>query len=418
MKWNHLALAFLWLLGCASAYAETADELAAVQRQRDAAQARRDIATAEADEAKARLGTLDTASLPKGTGVASSLNVEGKILAYGAVETLATQIAARVAKLAPAPTLVVLYSDKDLKGVLQLHGFLQQTAEIHKLAKGIARPNAAGVPTLPKLESDGSCGGTVVAAATTDAESGGGLAPLTAVGAALQLLAIAKTDKKLSGADVEVSDVALANAVAGKLLANSIPVVYPASMASASVFSKAASTPSKVFQEAQNLSNDAASLDVLLGLSTTRRQDLDKRASAAKGDDRCKAMFTRDSQLLAANESFAKSLKTSIEQQTVALVKADDKTGLSALQALFESELLQASAAKETKAPHVLQISPIAAGGTTLTKTNFFTTNFFFSGGAVVSYALLNGEDGRVVLADTASAYGGYVKAEDLPAAH
>ena len=415
MKAQILAATLLTAFVGTKTYGQTADENAALKLQLEAAQAKRDIATAQQDEAKAKLGTLDTSGLPKGSAEATSLNVEQKILAYGAVQSIASQIAVKVA--AVKPTSVVIYSETELKGVLQVREFLQQVAVVHKAVARSVGFGANGLPSLPKLTSDSACGGAVapaVAASGVEAEAGGGLAPLTAIGTVLQILSIAKTDKKMTGVDVEISSVALRNAVVGKLRERDVVVVDPATYAAMTTLSRTGLAVSKVFTESQNLANDSTSLDVFVGMSTARRQDLEQKVAARKADDACKGAMKNDVQFLTNKEALAKSLKASIDQQTAALVKSDDKTNVSPIQAMYASEILQARFAKDAKPPHVLVLTPIAAGGTTLTKTNFFTTNIFFSGGAVVSYALTDGDSGDIVLADTVPAYGGYTKAQDL----
>lgn len=134
---------------------------------------------------KAKLGTLDTSGLPKGTGEATKLNVEGKILAYGAVQSVASQIAVKVAAAASAPAAIAIYGEKEQRGVLQLGAFLMQSAEVHKVVNRPVRPGTSGSPAVPKLESDaGACSvwqPPKVTQSTPESELGGGVAPLTAV---------------------------------------------------------------------------------------------------------------------------------------------------------------------------------------------------------------------------------------------
>ena len=105
--WTGLFALLLCVVPYRSAHAQSADDVAAAQRQVAMAQARRDIAHANAEEAKAKLGTFDTSGLPKGTGEATSLNVEAKILAYQSVNAVATKIAAKVAALSPKPAAII-----------------------------------------------------------------------------------------------------------------------------------------------------------------------------------------------------------------------------------------------------------------------------------------------------------------------
>ena len=61
----------------------------------------------------------------------------------------------------------------------------------------------------------------------------------------------------------------------------------------------------------------------------------------------------------------------------------------------------------------MLQLRPVAAGGTTLTKTGLFSTNFYASGSAVVAYMLTN-DQGKVITSGVVGQYGGNVKLDDL----
>lgn len=395
-----------------SAQAQSADDVTAAQRQVSIAQAMRDVAQANADEAKAKLGTLDTSGLPKGTGEATSLNVEAKILAYQSVNIAATKIAAKVAALVPKPATVVIYSDKELGAVQQFRAFQQQAAVFHKAVASSAGTGASGIPSLPKLESDNTCASPTASAPVIAAEeAGGGIAPLTIVGTALQVLSLFKADKKLVGIDVDVADFALATDVAGKLIEQKIAVVYPPTFLPGAFSMKPGATASVMFKEYDALGADSTNLEAFLGLVVVRRDSINQLAATKGASASCKTTFARDVAKLGQYEAAAKTLKAAVDQQLASLIKVDDKTGTTSLQMLVAAETL---ATHFNAAPYVLQLKPIAAGGATLTKTNLFTTHFYFSGGAVVSYLLLDAESGNVVLAGTIPAYGGFVEAGQL----
>lgn len=396
-----------------SAYAQSADDVAAAQRQVAMAQARRDIEQANAEEARAKLGTLDTSVLPKGTGETTSLNVEAKILAYQSVNTVATKIAAKVAALSPKPSAIVIYSDKEIGAVQQFRSFQQQAAVFHKAVANSAGTGTSGIPALPKLESDSTCASlTPSAPAVAAEEAGGGIAPLTVVGTALQLLSIFKTDKKLTGIDVDIADFALATDVAGKLIEQQIAVVYPPTFFLRAFSVKPGAPTSVVLSEYDVLGADSTNLEAFLGLITARRDTINELAAGKVASASCKNIFARDIAKLSHYESVAKALKAAGDQQLTSLIKIDDKTGITSLQALVAAETF---ATHFNAAPFVLQLKPIAAGGATLTQTNLFTTHFYFSGGAVVSFLLLDTASGNVVLAGTIPAYGGFVEASQLP---
>jgi len=166
-----------------------------------------------------------------------------------------------------------------------------------------------------------------------------------------------------------------------------------------------------MFREYDALGADSANLDTFLGLVGTRRDAINKLAKTKGISTSCKDLFNADLKTLGKYEAAAKALKTTVDQELTALMKVDDKTGTTALQALVAAENL-ATHFKVT--PYVLQLKAVAAGGATMTKTNLFTTHFYFSGGAVVSYLLVNGDSGDVVLAGTLPAYGGFIKADQL----
>lgn len=400
-------------LSCAAnaARAVTADELAAEQRARDLALARKDIAEANAAEARARLGTLSV-ERPKGTGVAEGLNVEAKILAYSAVDRIAAQIAQEIKSLPAPPVHVVISSQRELSAVMQYRAYQQQTRLLQRQI-GQASGGTPAAPKLPPLDSDGAA---CVAERSAPADDAGGAAPLVAIDAALQVLSLFKSDKKIDGIDVEVDEFALAMSVLGHLrrAPGSLSVAYPASVlpgvlaagASSNVFAL-----SPALKELNALVDGQVALDTVLGLIGPRREALRQLAQGRTATAPCKAMWARDTAQLDRLEASVKALKGAIDQLATALSRVDESSGASALQSLVMAETL----ASKFAGAHVLQLKPVAAGGATLAKTNLFTTNFYFSGGAIVSYLLYNGSSGDVVLAATMPYYAGFIKASRLP---
>jgi hypothetical protein len=230
------------------------------------------------------------------------------------------------------------------------------------------------------------------------------------------VLSLFKSDKKVTGIDFEVDQFALAMSVLSHLrrAPGGLSVGYPASVlpgvlaagASGNVF-----TASPVLKELNGLVDGQVALDTVLRLIGPRRDALRQLAQGRAASALCKAMWARDTAQLDRLEGAVAVLKAASGQLTAALSRVDETTGASALQALVMAETL----ATRFAGAQVLQLKPVAAGGATLAKTNLFTTSFYFSGGAIVSYLLYDGSSGNVVLAGTMPYYAGFIKADRLP---
>ncbi|HEX6707773.1 MAG TPA: hypothetical protein VF169_23720 [Albitalea sp.] len=365
------------------------------------AEAQARIAEAEAAAAKARLGSIES-TLPKGSGTATDLKVEGAIMAYRTVDAVAARIASVLTQPRLNVTQVVLFSDKQLNGVLKYRAFIRQ-AELLEAAINVVTGGDPDNPQLPPLESaSGTCKPKDQALAVAR------LSPLDAVDAALQLLSLAKTDKVLVGNEVKFEEFALAAAVIEKLHAikPDLRIAYPPSFQPGLFTGRADPLQgSAVFVAFTSLMKRDVALAELLKLIARPLDELKERVKTARGDD-CKAMFERDIARLEGREVKAKALQTVLSQMQAGLLKVDDASGASTLQSLYVAEVL----ATRFSDAHVLQITPVLAGGATMAKTNIFTTRFFFSGGAIASYMLFRGDTGEVVASGTVRGYSGFAK--------
>lgn len=101
--------------------------------------------------------------------------------------------------------------------------------------------------------------------------------------------------------------------------------------------------------------------------------------------------------------------KDALAQVNAALTKTSDQSGMALIQSLVLAERL----ATNMKGAFLLQVKPIAAGGTTHASTTIFGTSFSFSGGAIVSYVLYK-PDGLVATAGTVPVFAGLVKEKKL----
>lgn len=388
------------------ALATTQDEVDEANRQKQvdearkaSAEARRATAEAEAAEAKAKLGTLDTSKLTKPSGEAKSLNVEGSLLAYSALDRIAEAIAKRVQPIIGTEP-VVIYSEKELSALIQSRAFLNNLKILDKEMQGFV------VPSLAADNED----------CREPKEGGAGLGVLGSIDVALQVLSLFKVDKKMEGADVTVDSFALASTVLAKLKDKGVfKAVYPPMYLAGAfvdpahdVFSK-----SEIVRLIDGLADNQTKIDSKLADIVRRREAIKARAEDKKKKlpSACKPAFA-EAQIVYDNlEVRGKAVKLRADKYMAAATTLDEKTGASLLQLLAQSEHMS----KSLPGAYVLQLKPIAAGGTTLTKTSLFSTNFRFSGGAIVAYMLVRGTDGVLVASGTVAEYGGYVEPKDLP---
>jgi hypothetical protein len=371
-----------------------------LQRQVAIAEAKRKIAEDEAAAAKAKLGAIDTTDLPKGSGSATDLKVEGTIMAYRAADAIAEQIAGVLTDPGLRVTQIVFFSEQQLNGILKYRAFIRQANLLQEAIRQVSGDLER--PRLPSLESDNCLQPQPRALAG---------APLDTINSALQVLTLFKTDKVISGAEVTLEEFAIAAALVQRLrLINpNLAIAYPPSF-QPGLFTGGADPfdTSAVFTAFQNLMARDITLAEAQKLFARKVEELkEKIKKASKG---CKPLFQQDIELLEGLTARATALQTILTQMQAGLLKLDDATGASTLQSLYVAEVL---AARFSNA-HVLQLKPVAAGGATMAKTNIFTTRFYFSGGAVIAYMLFRGDTGDVVASGNVGRYSGFAKEGQL----
>lgn len=383
------------------------DEAKRVQQleeaKKAAAEARKATAEADAAEAKAKLGTLDASNLKPPTGEAKALSVEGSILAYTAVDRVATNIVKAVAPVASAggglKDPIVLLSDKEFNALQQMKSYKQG---LTLLSSSMSKFK------VPKLAADDpQC--------KEPLEGGAGLGVLGSVNVALQIAQLFKVDKKLEGSDVSIDEFALASVVVAKLMAAQFekvvygPVYLAGSFGGSSPFEK-----SDIAKILANLAEQQSSIDVALAEVSRRREKLKLRENDTKVKlpEACKAPFEEARTIYTAMEVRGKSLKDRADNLLSAAMIVDVKTGATLLQTLVQAEAMN----EDLKGARVLRLKPIAGGGTVFTRTSLFSTHVGVGGGAVVAYMLFKGTDGSVMVSGTAAEYGGFVEPQDLGA--
>lgn len=404
-----IAFALFALTGSAVMAATSQDDVDEAKRvqqleeaKKAAAQAKQATAEAQAAEAKAKLGTLDASKFTAPKGSAKTLNVEGDILAYSALDGVATKIAAAVSSAASSSTgslnaPVVLLGDKELNGLQQAKSF---KTDLALLNKGMSQFK---VPTL--AADDPQCKEPTV--------GGGGLGPLGSIDVALQIAQLFKVDKSLEGADVSIDDFALASVVMSKLRsAGLIRVVYGPGFIAGAFGGKDPFDESEIVKGINTLADKQLDIDIALAEIARRRDKLKAREDdkKVKLPDACKQPFDEARMIYTALETRAKNLKDRADKFSATATTVDDKTGVTLLQTLVQGEALS----KQLAGARVLRLKPIAGGGTTYTRTSLFSTHIGVGGGAIVAYMFIDGDSGSILASGTSSAYGGFVEPEGL----
>lgn len=412
-------LVVAWLGIAASAHAATTqadiDEATLAKtfwaaRQAEA-ESRQKVAEAEAATAKARLGTLDLSKFKQADVEAKTLNVEGKILSYQAMDRIATVIARDVAThakaaapspgvAAGAPSAIVIVNDKVLNSVQQARSFKAAAMQLTQ---------AIGEVVVPTLAADNpQC--------NQPQEGGGGPGVLGGIDVALQIAQIFKLDRSLEGSDVTIDDFALASSVLAKLKdAQTGRVILASSYLPYGLqASTPAATPGSLSKQLNDLTDGQVKLEQRLAEINRRRDKLTARESdtVVKLPDACKKPFDDARRTYTSVETQAKSLKDRADKLLAAATAIDTTSGAPILQSMLQAEAL----ATTYSGAYLLQLKPIAGGGTTYTKKNLLWSSVGIGGGAVVAYLLTGGADGAAVTSGTVSEYGGFVKPEDLGA--
>lgn len=404
-KLSALIIAAGPLFGPAHA-AVTQDEIDALKLEKEAAVIRKEKAEAEQAEQQAKIGKL-TVETPKGTGEATGLNVEAKIVAYNEAVDVATWLAKEIKPLLKpkvftgadgrerrVPAHVVIFNEADLRTIYQAR-ILRSV--VSSIATDVATYNA--LDTLDSFEKDCKKAAT------------GGMAPLAALDLGLQVLSVFRVDKKLTGTDVTVDDAALANAVAGRLLAEGITAIRPQLLVAEALNGTGldAVAQSPTIKDLNRLNAAAATTKATLDDLPRQRSAIEELAKQKGVTAHCKDVHKRDLTALNARERSAQALLARVDKVTTT-VSAATAEGTTLLERLALADAL----ATRFNDAYVLDVKAVAAGGTLHSAKNWFTTSFSLTGGVVVTYHLVDGTTGSPLAAGTVTSYGGQVKLADL----
>jgi hypothetical protein len=362
------------------------------------------MATAQpghAASSQEELGSLDLSKLSPPTGEAKTLNVEGALLAYDAVDRIATVVADAVVRHLSSTSVpletasIAVIGPSDLNALQQLGPFKAAATTLAQAMAGLRVPElAADQPQCREL-----------------ATLGGGLPPLDGIQMALEFAQLFKVDRKFEGASVAVDEFALASTVLRKLRSRNVKHMFYSPADPGDALNPGAFANSEVLKLLALLREGMRQVDAQTAEIAQRRDRMAAReADKAKLAPACGAAFTNARRFYAAQEAHAKVLRDGAEKLIVSVTTADATTGATVLQSLVRAESLQ----RKMQGARILQLKPVVGGGTTYTRTNLFFTRIGVGGGAVVSYMLVGGKNGELELSDTVSEYGGFVDPRNL----
>jgi hypothetical protein len=387
----------------ASFSAPTQDEIdsalrtqALAEATKATAEANKFIAEAQIAETRAKLGVLDLSKLSPTRAEAKTLDIETNLVAYQTIRLLAEQIITAIKPNLKGKT-VVIYSDADFKSIEQLRFFSSNLRDLNADIAGLTIPNlVVDNSTCPVIHSDREAGG-------------GSLGILGSIDAVTQVLSLFKVNKNLEGSTINVDSYALSVAIMDRLIRNDITVIYPPLFFSGGAFRIA--EKSQIEKDFTNLSSAALRVDQVTGTIAVLKQKIAARVgSGSKKSANCNEAIAISTAILSDFESRAKIIKSRAEKYIALASVSDEATGKTFLQTLITAEALRTAASNGM----ILQLKPIFAGGTTITKTSYFTSSIRVSAGAIVSYVLVSGDNGQVINSGVTGRYGGFLKLEDL----
>ena len=218
------------------------DQIDKAKRQLELEQAKKDIAAAQQGQAeaqaaafKAKMGSIDTSNLPKGTITTDDkVNIEANYLAYAAADA-AAEVIADLIKQPVCQENLGFYTGKDQDAVQAYLVFKQQLDDVQRRikAKRLTDPvNLQEVPSSVLAEPTGSAAELYTLQTLSQPPPplpgekkqtviGGGFTPLadvaSAINAATGLISLFKVDTSFNGVTVASDDLALQALVAAKI---------------------------------------------------------------------------------------------------------------------------------------------------------------------------------------------------------
>jgi hypothetical protein len=322
------------------------------------------------------------------------MNLEGQLRAYGAAANAVDVIATRVLEKVPEKRVVVA-SESQLLALNQYRSFLVQMAQLKTMTQFVIDL------APPPLEPPSACVGGPIRPA------GPGVAvAFAAINSLLGAAALFKSDVTLTGKAVTLDEFAMTTLLLRSLQEKKVEVIYPAAyyfLPSAGDGGAAMRAFNEVLALKTGLRNKAFAHTSVYEALAARFPNPNAECKAALAT--LKGGLDRYVAGLAAAEK-------SIDDVGATLTKQDAQSGLTLLSAYRASERVDTQITGANAAP-LLQVKVIAAGGSTQTRKNLFSTQIAYGGGSILAYHLFS-QEGTLLAADTVSWYAGAVDAEEF----
>jgi len=327
-----------------------------LEKARQLAEANKVIAEANKAALKAQLPDFGVKAPEGNLTVDDNVAIECQILTYKAVSEIAFQLSTEIQKTTPTPVRVIICDQNDINALFSYKAFKAQTTLLKdQYAKALEEEK--------KTE-------------TKKFLSGAGADIAMGIGAtALNFVSLFKTDTEIKGKKVDISDEALIAETARALKLKGITTIYPAFI----------NTP------ADKLLNDVSELSGL-------KEKADLKITEWGTNSRFADKVTQ-----------LKNLNKQYEKTLTSLAGVDEKTGTSRLEKLIKGETLSTELDKD--GTDILYLNIAAGGGNNKTTRNLLWSQLTHSGGAVITYFLLD-KEGSIKASKTFYNATGYKKFE------
>lgn len=362
----------------------TSPQIERLRKQEAELKLRADIATTRRQ--LAQIGLSD-AKVPEGTiDVGGDTPVEGLVLAYQAINALATTLAKRIAGRTPKPERVFIHNAADFRALSALNAFGVQLELIRGRLEGLAAEAGAalGEETAELLE----------------------LLPVAGavIGSALEFASLFRVDQSFNYANIEVENQALVTAAAGELRKSQIDVI-----ATTTTPVLGGQPPESGIRhrlgELRDLQSQLVGLRSRIARSIkTNTGGLVENGGAAPEDGGSAGVR------LSGLDARIEAALTELEEFVAALVKPDDPAAGPFLAQLLEAETLHGLIDEKTC---FLWLKAVASGGGSRTRKTAVSSKISYSGGAIVSFALYD-RFGSMLDAATIPLYSGFIEIDEV----
>jgi hypothetical protein len=303
------------------------------------------IAVAKKATLKAKLPDSEVKALEGKLTVDENVTIECQILTYKAMSEIASQISREIKN--QGAKRVIIFNQNDLNIVLSYKTILEQTNLFKKQyeeAMKEEKEKKVAEKMLP-VPTDILVAGTTVLKSFVDIAS------------------LFRTDTDIKGNKIDIVDEALVSEIA-RTLQPEVTIIYPPFI---------------------NIVPDKL-LSAIFELSKLKEEADRKIAIWSKGEQ----FQDKVAQL--------KNLNGQYEKVLTSLVGVDEKTGISRLEKLIKGEIL--STELDKNGTDILYLKVVAGGGNNKATRNLLWSRFFHSGGAIITYFLLN-KDGVIKASKT-----------------